>query len=503
MTTNPNLQIAAEAALELERRSEHALYTHVPGDTPEWNQKSFHESTAIYRLLFGGNQSGKSRSAAYEITCWMRGIHPYREIPAPPNKCWAISAEYITLQEGIYRHLIDMLPQWEVDYIGPKIPQQNLPMFIKLKNGSTVEFKSAKGDSRQKFQAAAVDLISIDEEVHEDIWTELQARTMATGGEFILSATLVESYEWICDLERRADEGEAGYFVARLDSRGNTYLHNERVAHLLDTWSEEEKEVRILGKSRRSTGLIYNTFSKGKHVVDPFPIPWGWPKWCALDPGIRTFAALWIAISPENKAYAYRELYEHGKCLYEIAEILRSLEGWKRNNELSDRFGHFVWEEPEGKPAEYMQCRLIDDKVGSRLITGDDGVLTQLYEKYGISTTPADKPLRPGIEDCRWWLDNGFHVFSNCHNFINEITKYRVATKKPKKDGNEPVDKPLVKDDHLMDCWRYIARDNPRYKDRDQLNIYAPTPVSAFDRIKRRKQEKEADYEHEFLGTEY
>lgn len=503
-----NLHEAAEAALELKRRSKHSLYAHVPGDTPGWNQKSFHESTAIYRLLFGGNQSGKSRSAAYEIVCWLRGKHPYRVVPSPPNRVWAISAEYTTLEAGIYRHLLGdinhMIPDWEIKTIGPKIPQQNLPGFIELKNGSKVVFKSAKGDSRQKFQAAAVDLISIDEEVFGDIWTELQARTMDTGGEFIISATLIESYEWIVELEERAEAGEKDYFLVRLDSRQNTYLNEDRVRHLEASWSEEEKEVRLKGMSRRSTGLIYNTFKRDKHIVKPFKIPWNWPKWNALDPGIRVFGGLWIAISPNNKAYVYREMYERGKALYEIAYIIKTLEHWKLNRSYTKMFSHYVWDEQDD--AEHMILRIIDDKVGARLITGDDGVMEQLSTRYAITTIPADKVIRPGIEDCRQWLDDGFYVFDTCTNFINEITKYRISSKKPRKDGNDPVDKPLDKLNHLMDCWRYIARERPKYTDIDRLpDIYPNTMVIDPNRHRNpfRKRSQAEEYEHETLGTNF
>ena len=36
---------------------------------------------------------------------------------------------------------------------------------------------------------------------------------------------------------------------------------------------------------------------------------------------------------------------------------------------------------------------IIDDKIGSRLVTGDEGVMGQLYSRYGINTTPAGTEL--------------------------------------------------------------------------------------------------------------
>ncbi len=489
------------ACEELKRRSEHDSNQYKPGAEPGWDQLSFHSSEDRYRLLFGGNQSGKSHSAAYEITCWLRGIHPHRKVPDPPVEIWAISAEYVTLQTGIYRHLRNLIPDWEIDIIGPRVPQQDLPGYIRLKNGSQVSFKSAKGESREKFQAAAVHLISIDEEVQENIWTELQARTLATGGQFIISATLVDSYDWILQLERLADAKRPGYFVTRLNTRKNPYLDKPTVDHLAELWSEEEKEVRLYGKSRRSVGLIYSNWNDKIHSTKQFKIPYKWPRWCAIDPGIRTCAVLWIAVNERNQAFAYRELYAKNVPLYEIAVMIRTLEGYKLNKELSFKYEHYVWDETD--ESEKILLRLIDDKEGSRLITGQEGVLDQLYNRYGIGCTPADKVLRPGIEDCRQWLEvgsngeAGFVCFDHLENFLNERRRYRIRQAKPRKEQNQSIDEPIRKDNHLMDCWRYIAREKPRYS--HALHGGTVSGLHMDEIID--KMEKETV--HEFLGTEW
>ena len=101
---------AIEILNELSRRDAHEINQYIPGNTPNWNQLSFHESTDRYRLVFGGNQSGKSYSNAYEVACWLRGNHPYRSTPEPPVTAWVISAEYSTIHQGVYRHLVNLIP---------------------------------------------------------------------------------------------------------------------------------------------------------------------------------------------------------------------------------------------------------------------------------------------------------------------------------------------------------------------------------------------------------
>ena len=487
---------------EYKRRQEHIVNTYQAGEIDGWNQKSFHESTADIRLLFGGNQSGKSHTNAYEIVCWLTGDHPYRKVPDPPNVVWAISTEYVTLQSGIYRHIKNMLPDWQIAYIGPKIPQQQLPTFIELKNGSMVQFKSAKGDdsARQKFQAEAVDLISIDEEIASGIWDELQSRTIITAGQFIISATLVESFEWITDLEDLARSDKIGdYHLTRLDTRKNPYADKKRVDKLEDSWSLEERNVRLSGLSRRASGLVYNRWDEERNVVDSFPIPDNWPRWCCIDPGFRTIAVLWVAVGPDQKAYAYRELYLQNEALWAAAKEIKEVEGYILNESLSESFGHYVWE-PGNRP-EKMVCRLVDDKIGSHLVTGEEGVHGQLYSRYGISATPAEKSVQAGIEDVRWWIENGFHVFRSLVNFISERKTYVLKPPKSRKSSDEPPDKPVKKKDHLMDCWRYIARQQPRWEDR--LLVQEPPKESIYtDAAYAKRREKRADqgYYHETVG---
>jgi len=498
--TQTNSQVL-ECIDELTRRSQAPIRTYEPGDTNAWNQKAFHTSRARYRLLFGGNRSGKSFANAAEVSYWATGEHPYRPVNSVPNEIWIISVEYTTLVKGVYKHLLNLIPDWQMKTLGPNVPGHRLPSFIELKNGSLIVFKSAKGgDARQKFQAAAVDLIVIDEEIDETAIEELEMRTLDTGGSFTVSATLVESYDWILEWQDRAESDDPDYFITRLETEINPHLHHATVQKVKAKLSLEEQEVRLKGLARRSVGLIYDF--KDKHIVEDFPIPYDWPRWVGLDPGIRTFGILWITVGPEGEAYIYREAYLQNMPLYEVAMLVKELEGYKLDKALTEQFDHFVWEETER--AEHIVTRIIDDKRGSRLITGDEGVLDQLYNRYGIACIPADKTKRPGIEDVRYWLEHGLRVFRSCEKFIWEIKRYRVRTNRVKKDSNEPIDEPMKKDDHLMDCIRYLAREQPKWNDRLSLPVTIHPTLGGKDSIARQiKKRKERAREHEFLGSQF
>ena len=59
-----------------------------------------------------------------------------------------------------------------------------------------------------------------------------------------------------------------------------------------------------------------------RHIVDDFIVPFDWPRWVGLDPGIRTFGILWIAVGPDKAAYIYREMY--------LAKIQATAQGYNK-----------------------------------------------------------------------------------------------------------------------------------------------------------------------------
>ena len=210
-------------------RLEHEGYQYVPDDSAKRNQLGFHKSDALIRLAFGGNQSGKSRTAAEEIKMWFEGSHKYLDIPKAP-KIYVVSALYQTHLEGIYRHLMGgqkggksdkaILFDWMIDRVGPNHTDANMPKWITSTTGAVMNFLSAQGgeSARRAMQAAAVDLVVIDEEVEEMHYTELLMRMLAKGGKMVISTTLVESHEWLCELEDRADSGDKDVALFRFDT---------------------------------------------------------------------------------------------------------------------------------------------------------------------------------------------------------------------------------------------------------------------------------------------
>lgn len=461
---------------ELLKRRNSPLRRYTPSAQKERDQFSFHQSDATIRLLSGGNQSGKTVANAAEVAFYLDGYHPYmsatssRATMPKAAKVWCISASYRTLYEGVWRHLnptsrltgagVGFLDEDKIVKIGPRVPLYDIPTYIEYKNRhgfvSRVDFISGEGaeDARKKMQAAAVDLVSIDEEVSGALYDEILMRLLARHGRLIITATLLISEQYIIDLEKRAEDGDPNVCHIKLNTAYNQYLNSEFVSEIFANMSEEEKEIRLYGRSRKSQGLIYNRFST-EHIVSPFPIPPEWPKFRAFDPGWRTFAILWVTINPATyRAYIYRELYEHNATLDEVIEILLQVE----KKEWDPVEGRIVFNEN----SEVIESSVIDPAAFSHAVSGEIGPGTKLVANYGIPVIPAQNNVYAGIETVKQWLDNlpdgkpGIQVFNTCVNFLNERRQYKISPDRNTQNNSRP-DKPLKRNDHLMDCWRYLA----------------------------------------------
>lgn len=453
------LERAHEILTELRSRAEHQFHSYEPFP----NQLEFHRCKKYIRCIFGGNQSGKSRCTAQEAAWWFTHSHPHLNTPKRPVVIWVISTEYRTIKAGVYRHLMETIPKEYIAELGPRIQMQDIHSYMKSTHGDLIEFISSKGaeDARKKFQAAEVDLIVIDEEIENWIWDEIQARMITTGGRICISATLVESYDWIVELEKRGKAGDPDIFTARLVTTKNPYVNQEQIKRLLSSWDADTQHYRIYGFSRRGTGLVYKGWGE-KVLVDPFEIPEHWIKSNILDPGFRVCASLWVAVNEYNQHICYRELFAQEATIYDVAEEIQHLED------------------------ELIDYRIIDDRFGSRLVTGDVGVLNILGEYYQLYYTPAMKSKHYGIEAVRGLLKEGdeegvnkyglpnnrkLFAFNTCQHLHREMSIYKIRPPAPKKDKNAPVDEPVKKDDHLPDCLRYHATSNITFFKRPTVNL--------------------------------
>lgn len=199
------------------------------------------------------------------------------------------------------------------------------------------------------------------------------------------------------------------------------HLDEETKRDLLDSTPPHLRDARSKGIPSIGAGAIY-PIQEADIRVDPFPIPDHWPRAYAIDPGWRTTAAVWGAWDRDtSRLYIYAEHYRKEAEPTTHAQAIRARGEWMHG--------------------------VIDPAAMGSTIEGTQ--VRGMYEALGLNLETADNAVEAGLYDTWMGLEQGrIKVFSTCQNWFAEYRAYHRDEK----------GKIVKKDDHLMDCTRYLVR---------------------------------------------
>lgn len=198
------------------------------------------------------------------------------------------------------------------------------------------------------------------------------------------------------------------------------HIDEQTKAELLASTPPHLREARSKGIPSPGFGAIYPVAWE-EVTCHPFAIPEFWKRGFALDVGWRNTAALWGAQDPSDGVlYVYSE-YKAGEQLPLIhAEAIKARGSWI-------------------KGAIDPAARGRQQNDGSKLITS--------YRQAGLKLTVANNAVETGLFQVWSALSTGrLKLFTTLRMTNNEYLKYRRDEK----------GKVIKKDDHLMDCLRYL-----------------------------------------------
>jgi phage terminase large subunit len=225
-------------------------------------------------------------------------------------------------------------------------------------------------------------------------------------------------------------------------SRDNPYLPPGFVQSVINSLTPAQARLYVDCIIEYAEGAVYpNMLSM---LEEPFEIPKHWERYMAHDPGIHDPAAiLMCAIDPETKElHFYKEYYKTDQVLAQVAAE------WKQ----------MTADIPQG----LLHIPLIDPSSNKRSKTTGRTYKQQLQLEHDIVTKDANNNIEDGIQRVKNLMFAGrVKFFNNLTNTIYEGCEYRYPTQEERNKNKNLGDVPLDKNNHLMDCLRYICQELP------------------------------------------
>ena len=306
----------------LELLAQHRAYNKLDFFEPYPVQKDFYTLGAAKqeRMLFAGNQMGKSYAGAGECAYHLTGLYPEwwkgRRWDRPV-KAWA-AGESTTVTRDVAQTLLCGEPGVEEAFGTGLIPRHLFADKPTLARGavadaydtvqirhtsrgiSTLQFKSYE-QGRKKFQGRTLDFVWWDEEPPMDVYVEGNARWSATHGMSYMTFTPLQGYsDVVCRFLRPTTDETPEALAMRgyltMGYKDALHMTEEMVQSLLGKYPKHEWNARMNGEPLLGSGAVFLAAESDLTFKRSMHIPVEWAKLWGIDFGIEhPFAAVLIA----------------------------------------------------------------------------------------------------------------------------------------------------------------------------------------------------------------
>lgn len=437
---------------------------------PHPKQVKFHSSANFKRrLLRAGNRFGKSLMGCAEDCSHLLGERPWITkgdplrvlgIKTPPNKGLVITTDFDkvdevwTSQKGSPGKLWQLLPK---DGFVKSVQRNSSGVIdtVYCSNGSILRFDTVKSwqNNPQSSESSDYDFIHIDEPCPEKMWVAASRGLVDRGGPAWFTLTPLKEV-WINDMffPRRYKESADQEIVkgSRWAMQGsmhdNPHLTKEAIAEFESSLTEDEKQCRIHGLPLDLSGMIYKEFDFDRHVLQKLPEGWksfarcpdNYTVYYSIDPHPQTpHAVLFCGVSPHGQKFFWSEIFAQTTI-----------------NKLS----RFILDKISGLYVYSAKCdplAYINDPI-----TGSN--MEEEFANHGVFVEKATKALAMGILKVKEELqkENNLYFSPELEETLWEFERYV---------WDEKTNKPIDRDDHMMENLYRILLENPRYIDRKNV----------------------------------
>ncbi len=255
------------------------------------------------------------------------------------------------------------------------------------------------------------------------------------------------------DRDYRASERPEDYVFIQATVKDNPWLAENSPDYIraLENLPEDRRRAMLYGDWNVFEGQYFPEFRADVHVCEAFPIPAHWKRYRVFDYGFDMFAAYFVAMDEDGRAWFYKEIYEgEQKTLPDggHGEGLTIHEAAKRLADMSER--------DERNALTFAP----PDMWNRRQDTGRSAA--DMFEEHGIPLYRAANARVHGWLDLKEWLrvrEDGkprLMVFSNCVNLIRTMPLVLHDEKNPDDVAKEPHEAT-----HAPDAARYFVSAQP------------------------------------------
>jgi phage terminase large subunit-like protein len=302
-----NLARAVEIAKELEFRQKTNLMNSY---NPYEYQKKFHGSLASQRLLMAGNRVGKSFSGAMEMAYHCTGLYPewwtgkkfYR-----PVRCWVGGVSNETTRDVCQKELCGQPDDPSAKGMGsiplkligetvrkPGVPNAFNSVVIKHTSGgySRIGFKAYEM-GKEKWMGESLDVIWLDEEPPQSIYSQALTRTADKGG--IVYMTFTPEQGMTETVAQFVNNLKTGQELIQATWDDAPHMTKDIRNQILSALPPHERKMREMGIPQLGSGLVF-PIAEDDIVCEHFEIPDYFPRICAIDFGWdHPTACVWVA----------------------------------------------------------------------------------------------------------------------------------------------------------------------------------------------------------------
>lgn len=420
-------------------------------DRPYPKQIEFFKSSAKYTAYGGARGGGKSWAARTKAIllalnyCGIQILFMRRTFPE-------LKENHITVMQKILKGIARY--------------KENDKVFV-FPNASRIKMGYCDRESDVlQYQGQAYDVIFMEEATN---FTEFQFQTLTESNR---SSGLCKEkfsprmyftcnpggvgHNWVkrlfIDRQYLQKEREEDYIFIKSIVYENQYImeNSPDYVRTLENLPQKRKQAMLHGDWDIFEGQYFTEFLREIHVMEPFTLPDHWRRYFVMDYGLDMFAGYFIALSEQNRAYVYKEIYESDLIVEQAS---------KRIHEIKDE--------------EIYEYLAPPDLWNRQKDSGKS--IAELFGEQGIHLCKVSNDRVHGWMNLKEWLkpykdeagnvSADLKIFKNCSHLIRTLPALQHERKNPNDVAREPHEIT-----HAPDALRYFiaARPTPQKKKREE-----------------------------------